>query len=105
MNREIINRVEVLATGELLLGLEGQGKPMHQYVYREAAGVYWDENRNGFKSIPMKEWSCSEWYKHIVKAVHGELGVILALGSNVTWLNIPDKEKKEIQSSRPGGTL
>jgi hypothetical protein len=104
MNGEIIVKVEVLNTGELLLGLEGQGKPIYQNVYREAAGVYWDKKRNGFKSTSMKEWSCSKWYKHIVEAVRNELGVQLTLGPNVTWLNIPDHEKAEILRERPGGT-
>ena len=50
MDSEIINKVEVNDSGELFLTLEGNGKPMYQYVYREAAGVYWDETLHGFKS-------------------------------------------------------
>ncbi|MCI0553733.1 MAG: hypothetical protein L0287_22525, partial [Anaerolineae bacterium] len=69
MIREIINVVELLDTGELLLGLESQGTPTYQFVYREAAGVYWDENRHGFRSAPVKERSCPEWYCHIVGVV------------------------------------
>jgi hypothetical protein len=49
MNCEIIVKVEVLNTGELFLAIKGPGNPNYQYVYREAAGVYWDENRKGFK--------------------------------------------------------
>jgi hypothetical protein len=96
MDSEIINKIEVLDTGELLLGIEGQGKPLYQYVYREAAGVYWDQDRQGFKSTPMNEWSCSQWFKQIVEVVRSGLGVYLILGTNVVWLNVPEQQKAEI---------
>jgi hypothetical protein len=100
MNHEIINKVEVLNTGEFLLGLEGQGHPMYQYVYREAAGVYWDRDRLGFKSTPMKEWSCAQWFKQIVGVVRSGLGVELILGTDVIWVNVPEQQKAEIQRER-----
>ncbi len=97
MNRETVNRIEVLDTGELLLGLDGMGKGMYQYIYREAAGVYWDPTLHGFKSTPMKEWSCAQWYKHIVAIARSGLEVELLLSDHVTWSNVPEKEKTEIQ--------
>ncbi len=86
----------MLDTGELLLGLESQGKPMYQYVYREAAGVYWDEIRHGFKSTPMKDWSAPKWFSQIVAVVRSGLGVELSLGENITWRNIPEQQQAEI---------
>jgi hypothetical protein len=96
MKQEIINRVEVLDTGELLLGLESNGEAMYQYVYREAAGVYWDSDKHGFKSTEMKEWSCAQWFGQIVGVVRTGLGVELTLGANVSWLNVPENQKAEI---------
>ena len=96
MKFETINRVKVLDTGELLLGLEGSGSSMYQYVYREAAGVYWDQAHRGFKSTPMKEWSCSQWYKQIVSVVRSELSVGLLLAKHVTWSGVTEHEKAEI---------
>lgn len=96
MYHETVNRIEVLDTGELLLGLEGQGKPMYQYIYRAAAGVYWDQAQRGFKCTPLKEWSCSQWFNKIVSVVRSELGVELTLANHVTWSNVPEKEKAEI---------
>ena len=87
-------------SGELLLGLEGKGKPMYQYIYREAAGVYWDETRHGFKSTELKEWSCSKWFSHIVDIVKSGLGVELQLSDNVSWEGIPEKDKDEIIEKR-----
>ena len=73
---------------------------MYQYVYREASGVYWDQSRHGFKSTPMKEWSCSQWYKQIIGAVRSGLGVELMLGENVVWANVPEQEKEEMQREK-----
>lgn len=96
MHREIVNRIEVLGTGELFLGLEGEGASMYQYIYREAGGVYWDQTRRGFKSTPMKKWSCARWYKHMVSIVRSGLGMEIILSDQVFWINVPDKEKAEI---------
>ena len=97
MKQETINRVEVFDTGELFLGLESQGQPVYEYIYRAAAGVYWDQDKIGFKSTPMKEKTCFQWFRHIVDAVRSELGVELKLGTDVIWLNVPAQQKEEIQ--------
>ena len=96
LEKEYVNRVEVLDTGELLLGLKSQGKPNYQFVYREAAGVYWDNNRHGFKSTPMKKWSCSRWFEQIIGVVRSALGVDLVLSPGVAWRNIPEQQRTEI---------
>lgn len=97
MNCEIVNRIEVLKTGELLLGLEGLGKSMYQHVYRAAADVYWDQSEHGFKSTPMREWTCSQWYKHIISVVRAELGVEISLAKDVSWSDVPEIDKAKIQ--------
>lgn len=99
MITETISRIEVLDTGELLLGLESKGSGGYQHVYREAAGVYWDPERSGFKSTPMREWSCSKWFTHIVGVVQSGLELKLVLGKSVAWSNVPDQEKLEIESA------
>ena len=99
MSREKINRIEVLDTGELFLGIEGQGKPTYQHVYREAAGVYWDAVRHGFKSTPIRDWSCSQWYKQIISVVR-YIGVDLVLADYVTWAGVSEDEKAKIQRAK-----
>ena len=96
MDRETINKVVVTDANELFLGLESNGKSMYQYIYREASGVYWDENYHGFKSTPLKEWSHSKWFSHIVSLVKSSLGVELQLSKKATWCNIPEHERKVI---------
>ena len=97
MLHETVNRVAVLETGELFLGLASHRNSSYQYVYREAAGVYWDAERAGFKSTPMEKWSSQIWFKHIVSVVNSGLGVSLTLGELVAWENIPENEITEIK--------
>ncbi len=93
---EEIDRIQVLPTGELIVGLKGEGKAYYHYVYRAAAGVYWDEAERAFKSTPMKEWSCTDWYRQIVSVVSAELGVVLHLAENVSWAGLSEAERAEI---------
>lgn len=92
MKYEIINRIEVLDSGELLLGLEGQGDLGYQHVYRAAAGVYWDSLLNGFKSTRVKGWSCVQWVEQIVSTLEAELGVGVVLSEVVNWSGVPETE-------------
>jgi len=66
---------------------------MYQYVYREAAGVYWDENQKAFKSTPIREWTVSEWFLYIRDIVKSGLDDELSIDKNASWENIPDTEK------------
>jgi len=95
MDRELICQIKITESGELFLGVVGDGKPMYQHVYREAAGVYWDNDLHGFKSTPIKERSCSQWFFHIV-AVAKYVGVDLQLSNKTTWQDIPERDKNEI---------
>jgi len=99
MKNEIIKEIVVNDKNELLLKIIGQGNPDYQYVYREAAGVYWDENQKGFKSTPIREWTVSEWFLHIMDIVKSGLGVELKIDDNLTWKNVPDNEIIKIKNA------
>ena len=107
MNSECVNRIEMLETGELFLGIANDGKSVYQYIYREAAGVYWDPKRKGFKSTELKNWTVPQWFAHIVETVQAGLRVQLFLGEEVAWKKISDSDKLLIQaggeSERPSG--
>lgn len=47
MKNETIEGIKITAVGELMLCLEGEGKPIYKFIYKKAAGVYWDENNHG----------------------------------------------------------
>lgn len=99
MQIETINRIEILPSGELFLGLEGDGKGSYQYIYREGHGVYWEPVLKGFKSTDMKEWSASQWFTHIIKAAQ-DVGIQLVLSEGVNWENISETEKTLIRMAR-----
>ncbi len=95
--REEIVRVEVLKTNELQVVLEGGGDADYQYVYREAKGVYWNNEVGAFRGTERIEWTVAAWFAHIV-AVCRDIGVILRLGDAVEWTGVPEADKKEILS-------
>ena len=96
MSSETVSAVEVTQNNELLLVLESQGKPEDAHIYRAAAGVYWENEKHGFRSTLMREWSHSKWYAQIISVVKSELGVGLALSANVRWAGVPLGEQQEI---------
>jgi hypothetical protein len=98
-DRETIDRVEVLDTGELFVGIAGAGNPAYEFVYRMAAGVSWDPTMRGFKSTPMKEWSASRWFSHIVAVVHSEFGVALVPADAIAWRSLSEMDQSEIRQA------
>ena len=97
MKKEIVNVIEILDSGQLLLKLESGGNPSYQYVYREAAGVYWDNDFKGFKSSEApREWTYADWYKHIVEVAKLGVGVELKCVQNLQWVNVTQDTKDQI---------
>lgn len=103
MKIEIIKEVVINDKNELIIKVVGDGNPIYQYVYREAAGVYWDENQKAFKSTPMNEWTVSKWFLQIKDIVKSGLNVELKIGTNMDWGNIPDEEKIKIKNALQHG--
>ena len=96
MEYEIITSLKITKSNELLLQLKSKGKTLYQHVYREAAGVYWDNKLHGFKSTPLKnDWTCSRWFFHIVN-ITKSVGVNLQLDKHATWQGISENDKNEI---------
>ncbi|MEM9832496.1 MAG: hypothetical protein AAF944_17820 [Bacteroidota bacterium] len=99
MNKETVNEIVLTNNNELLLKIIGDGKPMYQYIYREASGVYWDDDNKGFKSTPIKDMSVSEWFFHIKATVKSGLNLDLDIDENLLWKNIPENERSKIAGS------
>ena len=97
---QYIDRIEMLDTGELFLGIANKGDADYQYVYRETAGVYWDPSLNGFKSTQLKEWTSLQWFLHMVEIIRQGVGVRLLLLDTVQWRGISDLEKAAIEGAR-----
>ena len=99
MEIEEISKVEIRENEEIYFVLASGGKPLYQYIYREAAEVYWDNEAKGFKAPPPRKWSYSQWYHHIVSVAASGLGVTLQLSSNTEWVNVPFEIKSEIYAN------
>lgn len=99
MKTELINKIVLNEENELLLILANGGEASYQYVYREGAGVYWDNNLKGFKSTPLNEWTITDWFYHIRETVKAGLDVDLKLDNSPTWQNIPESEQARIESA------
>lgn len=97
MAREIVDRIEVLDSGGLFLGLQGAGQPAYEHVHRAAGGVYWDASRGGFRSTPIREWTAAQWFSHMASIVRAELGVELVLAGDVAWGNVSDEVQRELR--------
>ena len=95
MEIESLSLIEILENGEMFLVLASGGKPSYQYIYREAAEVYWDNERKAFKAPVPREWSHSDWYQHIIK-VTTNIGITLVLTKDTNWVNVPAEIKDEI---------
>ncbi len=100
MEIEAISKVEILGNNEMYVVLSSGGKPMYQYIYREGAEVYWDNEIKGFKAPPPRKWSHSDWYHHIVSVAASGLGIQLELSSNTSWVNVPTQTKTEISAKQ-----
>jgi len=96
MEIEEISKIEILENGEMFVVLSSGGKPMYQYIYREAAEVYWDNEVKGFKAPAPKKWSHTDWFKQIVSVAASGLAIELRLSNSTVWVNVPEQTKTEI---------
>lgn len=86
-NNELIRKIELLESGELIVFLAGSGQPSYQYVYREARGVYWDGERSAFKFAELGKWSKARTFGHIVD-VCSSCGIKLRLKEEVDYAGL-----------------
>lgn len=95
MKTEVIKEIRVLDSGKLLLELESGGDNSYQYVYREAAGVYWEPNLKGFISTEPKDWDYPTWFSHIVEIVN-QIGIDIKLSDQTKWSGLDKSEQERI---------
>lgn len=96
MEIEEISKIEILENGEMFVVLASGGKPVYQYIYREAAEIYWDNEVKGFKAPTPRKLSHSDWFKQIVSVVASGLGVTLKLSKATIWVHVAKQTKAEI---------
>ncbi len=93
---ETVLNIEIAIGGELLLRLANRERPSYQYVYRAAAGVYWDQKQHAFKFSARAGDDYVKWFAPILKILEDEMGLQLRLSEEVKWTNIADEAKEKI---------
>jgi hypothetical protein len=68
-------------------------------IWRSAAEVHWDIDRNCLYSPKPREWSYCQWYHHIVDLVKDEYSCELFITEDTKWINISGRLINEIQST------
>lgn len=99
MDEQQIAEVEIDAEGRLWVR-PTVADPAYVHVYRAGMEVSWDEDRRGFYSPTPREWSHADWFRQIVAAVRGELGVALRIGPDTVWCDVPETVRAEIAAGR-----
>ena len=100
MKLETVSNIEIAADdSQLVIGLESGDNQSYQYVYRAAAGVYWDDNVGAFKLDTKNDKRFAHWFAHVCKVLEAEMNVRLLLGSRTAWTNVPNDVRNEIELS------
>jgi hypothetical protein len=96
MTLESVSNIEITNEGVIVIALESGGKPSYQYVYRAAAGVYWDQDRRAFRFATKNDGRYAKWFAHILSVLNDEMGLQLRLAKAVTWTAVPDEVRDEL---------
>lgn len=79
-----INKVSVSDDARLCIYPE-KTSTSYDLIYREAAGVYWNNNMSCFKSTIPRTWDYGDWFLHIVSVVFTSMNIRLILSDNTTF--------------------
>jgi hypothetical protein len=82
-------KIEVLTSGEMIVQPDTGDTGLFENIYRVAAGVRWDKDRQAFITPAPKELSYSEWFQITRSAVASELGVDLKVTDRTQLINVP----------------
>ncbi len=96
MTLETVSNIEITDDGEIVIALESGGKASYQYVYRAAAGVYWDQDGKAFRFATKKDGLYAKWFAHILNVLDDEMTLQLRLARVVTWTGVSNEVRDEI---------
>jgi len=90
-----IKKVAVLEDGRLAVYPE-RTSGSYQYIYREAAGVYWNSDLHCFHSTIPRTWDYREWFSQIVCIVLSGLNIRLILSDDTKYESLDENFAKDI---------
>jgi hypothetical protein len=65
-------------------------------IWRSATKVHWNDKERYLYSPKPIEWSCLDWYKHIVSVIVDEYNYKLIVVEDTMWHNVYDALKSQI---------
>lgn len=92
LKSDVIASIEIDASGRLRIYPE---KEEFTLIYRTATEIHWDNNGRFLYSPKSREWSCLDWFKHIINVVDVECYCRLTITSDTKWINIDESLKKQ----------
>ena len=93
MKQDKINRIEIDTEGKMFIYPMESKFPM---IYRSAAEIHWDADKNAVYSPAPREWTYLTWFKHIVDLIDKEADIQLYPTVQTEWVNIPTDLKNAI---------
>ena len=81
----ILEVVRAPDAGLLIVAEDPNGT--NKFVYRDATGIRWDEERGAFKAQEPERWDPTALMLAVVGAAERELGIRLVIGSETKWHN------------------
>ena len=93
MKQDKIKRIEIDPEGKLLIHPKESKFPM---IYRSAAGIHWDSDKNAVYTPAPRKWTYLKWFKHIVDTIEKEATTQLQPTDQTDWINIPSDLKNAI---------
>ena len=92
MNDITILKIAIIESAKLAI-FPAESNSMYEYIYREAAGVYWDKHLNCFKSTEMREWSCGKWFMHMISLIESTFQIHLVISKDTEFQSDQLKNK------------
>jgi len=97
MRDVLIEEIEILPDGQLLVRPIDNPLDMFEYIYRAGAEVAWDLERKSLASPVPRDWSHVDWFGNILSAVQSELGVRLKITDATVWKGVPEATRSAIE--------
>lgn len=92
-----VEKIAVANNGQLTVKPTRNPNKMFRFIYRAAMEVDWSEDNKHFFCPVSKEWTSSDWYKQILKAVASEMGIRLSITKETIWENVSLDDRAEIE--------
>ena len=98
MPLETVQAVKVARFGRTLqLRLAGGGESWYDTVNYTLVGVEWQNDLGAFGFKMKNRKHRAQWFADVLEELENEIDLRLQLDSAMTWTNVPDEMKREIE--------